>query len=224
METSYDIDELRRQVSSKHIAAYSSPDELRMIGLVFAPPTSKLAKHEILPQISDWHYRSGDNIDFYFLGYRSPSTPNENDDREHLVRQVETEDWYFSGERFNRLLSQFGRVCRYEYSGGADLVLLNARIDSLEQADLDFDSAIVCRLDQMLKDKAILSVGYFFESIFRFVESYAGDDPTWGFSDSKGKGIVKGGVIEVVLSILPRQFASSYRRGGHFAVRQLRRA
>ncbi len=47
----------------------SSSDHVRMVGIVFARPSSSLAKSEIIPALADWHHRSGDHVDFFFAGY-----------------------------------------------------------------------------------------------------------------------------------------------------------
>lgn len=45
---------------------------------------------------------------------------------------------------------------------------------------IDFKTAIVCDLDKMMEDGAILSVERFFETIFAYAKSCSGEDPAWG--------------------------------------------
>jgi hypothetical protein len=48
---------------------------LRMFGLLFARPTSRIAKEDIIPNLTYFHYRSGNNISVYCAGYRSRIEP-----------------------------------------------------------------------------------------------------------------------------------------------------
>jgi hypothetical protein len=76
----------------------------------------------------------------------------------------------------------------------------------------------------MKEDKAILSIGRFFESVFRFAESADDLDPTWGFSDSQGLAVAGSALKRVALSLLPKNLDADYKKAEHFAVRDVARA
>ena len=191
---------------------------VRMVGIVFARPSSPLAKSEIIPALADWHHRSGDHVHFFFAGY------DRYRQRPGFIRVAVPgmDDWGYGPEVFNDIRQQIESRTKWQYSGGCDLLLTNARFDSATQkADIDFSSTIVCQLDAMKEDKAIPSVERFFESIFRFAESADDRDPTWGFSDKQGLSVAGSALKRVVLSLLPRNLAADYRKAVHFAIRDV---
>lgn len=181
MIPAWDYSQVCRQLAAAFRYRYPAGN-VRMVGLLFAPAHASLAKDEIVPSLDYFHHRSGNHIDFFCAGYsRYGFTPGE--------RPVTRDDppWMFSTEAFDRFRRDIERRSRWRYSGEADLLLMNGRRGSDEDAgSLDFSSAIVCDLDRMIRDHAIPSVRRFFEDVFRFAESVTDPDPTWGFSDEIG--------------------------------------
>jgi hypothetical protein len=193
----------------------------RMVGVVFARPNSPLARDEIIPQINDWHFRSGDHIDFYFAGYTYPHP---------LVAGYQevpipgSDPWLYSSGRFNAFREDLESRTAWKYRGACELLLTNARYDSVaDRARLDFSSTICCRLDEMLKSESIRSIETFFEVIFRFAESASDEDPTWGFSDARGLDVAGSALKRVVLSLLPKELGEDYKRAEQFVVQDVGR-
>ena len=204
MRFQYDYAEDRRRV--------------RMIGLCFARPNSALAKSEIFPQVPDWHYRSGSHIDFYFPGFADYC--NEQDTVELSMPGHGT--WYYSPKVFNAFRQQIEAKTRWKYSGGNDLILVNARYhEELQEPEIDFSSAIVCQLDSMKDAKAFPSVEQYFESIFRYAEETSDHDPTWGFSDRKAVSLGSSALQRVALSLLPGGLGAEIEKAKHFAVKDI---
>jgi hypothetical protein len=54
----------------------------RMVGLLFAPVGQPIAKAEIIPRLKDFHYRSGNHINFYCAGYAGEHPPQGRSPRE----------------------------------------------------------------------------------------------------------------------------------------------
>lgn len=110
-------------------------------------------------------------------------------------------------------------MTRWRYSGGCDLLLANSRFDSSkEEAYIDFSTSVVCQLDQMKRDGAIISVETFFEDVFRFGEDASGDDPTWGFSDRMGSKVAVSAFKRLILSLIPKKLGEDVTRAAHFAI------
>ncbi|MCK0506072.1 hypothetical protein [Aromatoleum anaerobium] len=191
-----------------------------MVGIIFARPNSPLAKSEIIPQLNDWHIRSGDHIDFYFVGYTYPHPPTQ----DYIEVDIPGSDpWLYSAKSFNALRKEIESRTTWQYGGGCELLLTNARFDSTAKAAyFDFSSAICCQLDAMKTDHAIQSIERFFETVFRFAESANDEDPTWGFSDSQGVSAVGSALKHVVLGLLPKGLDAEYKKTEHFAVRNVR--
>lgn len=184
-----------------------------MTGLLFAPPGQPLAKAEILPRLNDFHYRSGEHIDFYCAGYAW--WHSDMDD----YRTTGTDGVVYSAPKFDAFRRDIARRSRWRYSGETDLLILNSRYDrEAETGMLDFSSAIVCKLDTMKSDGAITSAGLFFERIFQYSESATGDDPTWGFSDSLAGSSSASALKRFVLALLPKELGKDISRIAHFAV------
>ena len=194
-----------------------------MVGLAFARPNSALAKAEIIPQLEDWHHRSGKHIDFYFAGYTRPH-PQITLRGYTEVSIPGARPWLYSAERFNAFRQELEAETTWKYSGGTELLLLNAHFDEAgDRAILDFGSTVCCKLDLMKIDQAVQGVEQFFEAVFRFAESTSDEDPTWGFSDKQGLGIAGSALKRVALSLIPKELEAEYKKAEHFVVRDVGR-
>jgi len=224
MQPAIDLDDLTYRLTERFKYSYDEDPPLRrtrMVGIAFARPQSSLTKAEIIPQLNDWHYRSGDHIDFFFAGYTYPHpvVPGYME-----VPIPGADPWLYSAERFNAFRQAFEAKTTWQYDGGTELLLLNARFDVANgRGALDFGSMVCCQLDSMKSDQAFPSVERFFEAIFRFAESANDEDPTWGFSDKQGLGIAGSALKRVVLSLLPKGLEAEYKKAEHFAVKDVGR-
>jgi len=193
-----------------------------MVGLLFARPLSLLGKEEIVPNIDYFNERSGKHIDFFCAGYGAGEGVGSRAKRlDKMFENIPFKaNWAFDEKLYVRFQKQVKKESNYIQSGGTDLILLNAKYDSEKDgAYLDYDgSAVLCYLDRMKHDGAIISVEMFFEEIVQYAESASGDDPTWGFSDERGIEIAGSALKRLVLSLLPRNLGEDVRRAAHFAV------
>ena len=195
---------------------------VRLVGILFAPSDSALARTEIVPSLNYFHHRSGNNIDFYCAGYRRYGYDKRSDERKVTDHEP---PWYFSLLAFEGLRQEVERRSRWEYSGEADLILLNGVFDAASgEADLSWPTAVSCDLDMMVRHGAITSVRRYFESICQFSEGFDGADPAWSFSDEQGARIAGSALKRLVLSLLPKKLGDDYRKAEHFAVRDLSRS
>lgn len=192
----------------------------RLVGLLFAPPSSHIGGTEIVRSLEYFHHRSGNRIDFFCGGYR-----RFGEEQNIVIEKEVTSDinpWYYNVLEFERLRQETQQRSTWVYSGEADLILLNARKGGPGQdATLDWSSAVCCDLEMMKKDKAIESVRRFFEDIFRFADAPAGEDPAWAFSDMMGASKARSGLLRFILSILPKQLRELYLEAQHLAVRDI---
>lgn len=193
---------------------------VRMVGILFAPPETTLSREEIIPGLETFHHRSGNNIDFFCAGYRRYGPGLSPDER-----QVDRSDppWIFSARAFMNLEKEIERLSSWRHSGETDLLLMNATADhEITAVSLDFESAIVCDLEEMKRDGSIQTLRRFFEGIFRFAEESSAGDPVSGFSDQQGLHLAKKTLVRVVLSLLPKRLGEDYRCATHFAIRDIR--
>jgi hypothetical protein len=189
----------------------------RMRGLIFARPDSTVAKNEIVPRLDYYHRRSGDNITFYCAGYQE-LPPNSN---QNIIATVDGKNWAFSNDAFCRSVAAVEQDTTWQYSGGTEILLVNTHLltipycnDTLDMVDMS--TAVICQLDIMLKDEAIESVEIFLETIFRYAESCDNEDPTWGFSTEIMKRKATGGILAVILSLLPEAITKNMNKVKHF--------
>jgi hypothetical protein len=74
----------------------------------------------------------------------------------------------------------------------------------------------------MIRDGAIPGIPQFFEEIFRFAEACSGEDPAWGFGTARRNKALGRGLVEVVLSLLPKGVGRQLPKVSHFFVSDLR--
>lgn len=191
-------------------------DRITKIGIaaiLFARPDVPLAKEQVIPQLSYFHYRSGDNVDFFCVGYASQDEAGE------LIapRQIGDVDgvrWVYSDQAFERLCQSIETRSRWRYSGDTDLVLIRC------DGNLQFNSAIVINLESAITDETVPSVANLFEKIILFCRKYNGHDPIFDLSDHLGLRIVGKTLFEL---LLPERLYKFFNRSKHLAIRDISR-
>ena len=137
----------------------------------------------------------------------------------NIAKQRCQESWTYSTKYFNHFRECLSKETTWKYSGEVDLILINAiRKSKTEKSRIDFSSAIVCHLDQMIRDQSITSVSTFFEKIMNYVDTYQGSDPSWGFSDSLGLRTSMSALKRLALEALPKNLGTDMNKATHFAV------
>jgi hypothetical protein len=139
----------------------------RIAGIVFCKARSITGQKEVDPNLGYFGYRSGDHVNFYLAGYNWERT-TESGER----------IWYFNNPEFNQVRKEMEACTTWKYSGGTDLILLNARFDAKGQtASVDFGSPEVFVLERLVRTGGIESVQMFFEEIFRYCEEHFDTKP-----------------------------------------------
>lgn len=190
-------------------------DVARMVGMLFARPSSKLSREDVIPNMPYFHERSAAFINFYCVGYSD--CPDVEKDEE-LVLELNGKEWVFSNSRFNRMRERLESISRWKYSGSVELILTNARLRNRKEADLDLSSAICANLAEMKQIGAIANVETFIEKVIRYAEKPSSIDPTWGFSDKAGVDVAGSAFRSLIVSLLPESLREDVKRAVHFAV------
>ena len=194
-------------------------DDVNLVGVLFVRPENRLARHDILPHINYWHFRSGNKTDFFCPGYVQDYSGQSGPE----VARVGDERWCFSDMRFTSFLEEFEKMTTWRYRGGCELIITNARYDKRKRkSSLDLRSALAIDLESAIDHKATRSVTELCEAVFQF----AGDistsgDPCWEFSDTLGARVLKGSLKEYLLSFLPKSLSPEAKKLVHFASRDL---
>src|SRR3569832_2612466 len=128
--------------------------DVNVTGLLFARPESPLAKEEVIPHIEHWHHRSDSFTDFFCAGYGAAGGPDEVPADIRRLDDIRHVDWWYSSTAFNAFLSEIESRTKCTYRGGTDIIIANARYDSVRRAAwLDFSSSIAINLEQAKKDE-----------------------------------------------------------------------
>jgi hypothetical protein len=214
----------------EHIQCHVTGDATKqMFGLLFAQPYDPLVEKTILPHLSYWNQRSGNNINLYFMGYmpesiwkmsRTWACPSTS---AIPVPILGYDPWVFSSEIFNGLRTEIAERTVWEYSGNVDLLLANVKRKGQHGIELDFSSALRIDLAKALRDGAIFSIEQFFENLFRYAERPERDDPTWGFSDEMGLKAGRSAIKDLLLSCLPEAVRRDAKGAFSFVVSDISR-
>ena len=203
---------------------YARGGAIRLVGFLFARPSSRLAAEQIVPNLDYFHHRSADEVDFFCAGYGMywevfrDKVPDM-----QVVAKVGDRDWLFSATMFNRFRQEVEREAKkWKYGGGVELVLANAHYEpNTSSAVIDFNSAVALDLDKGLADEAFVTVEHLFEDIVRYAEKQRHDDPARGLSNALGLEIVKSLPKRVLISLLPEAVRNDARKAFHFYIKDL---
>lgn len=194
---------------------------VRLVCLVFARPDIPLAD-EIFASLPYFDRRSGEHSNFYFGGIREhPVGGGTRTGDQRVKMEPGRMGWVFNPTDFNEFRAQVEAVSEWEYSGGTDLILMNARVTG-GAAMLDFGSTVSWRLEELKRDGVFETVSTLFEQVCRFADKSQGDDPTWGFSNAAGVREGGSALKELLLTIAPAAIRENVRRAAYFANRDLR--
>ncbi|MBU1052854.1 MAG: hypothetical protein KKC46_03360 [Proteobacteria bacterium] len=187
------------------------------IGVIFCNPNTIFCKNEILLNLNYFHHRSGKHINFFCCGYGNFWPEGLYQDQQ-VVASIDGMAWYYSDQAFVYVLNEFEKTTTWRYSGENELLLLDVSppIDD----KLNINSAIVCNLEIMNRDKAFTSVRSFFEDIIRYSATNENANG-WQFSDRKGGEAAKNYLKEAILSLLPKTLQDTYKKAENYAVRQI---
>lgn len=79
-----------------------------------------------------------------------------------VVTEIAGVKWSFSNQRFVEFIEDMEKYSKWRYSGESDLIFAEVK-----NGRLSYERAMEFHLDNMLRDKAIISVNQFFEKIVR---------------------------------------------------------
>jgi hypothetical protein len=211
---------LTDQLTDAFKGRYPKGSTVQVCGLLFMRPSSKFAANELLPHIEYFDNNSADHIDFFCVGYESYPLKGDLPSECIIVAQNSDSRWSFSPSKFVLFKEGMESDNKWYYSGGCDLLLLNARFDpKKDRAELDFETVIPVDLEDAVTDKAIKSVERFFELVVRLTKNLSSDDPTYALSDYLAIEFGKKEVVNVLRKVLPYGLGDIASKCQHFAIR-----
>jgi hypothetical protein len=188
--------------------------------IVLAPPFTRVGKDEVIPRISYLDSRSAHYIHFYCAGYSGfwdgycPLDIQE-------IGEVKQENgkmiaWAFSQTLFAEFVSQLERLTTWKYTGKAELILLNPRVD--------FSNALVLDVDKMILDASVQHSSELFESIIRYCREHGDNPSAYDFSNIQLIREAGKTSLESLLALLPKPVQGLWNRGHHYAVKNIEKA
>lgn len=188
-----------------------------MIGILFAPPCTKVASERIVPRLGYLNARTAEHIHFFCAGYGGYGFA----EGAKPIGEVRYNDgvvipWGFSQRKFAEFVNDMEATTSWKYSGEADLILVGPH--------LEFSDAIVYDIEAMLKDGAIDNPARLFEAIIAFARSRGVEASTYELSDKEGVRTFGEAAAEAIIDVLPKPLQKLWNRGVHYRVQNLARA
>lgn len=191
------------------------PGQTALTGILLARPEDPFSKKEILPHLQYWHYRSGEYIDFFCVGY----VPHLHvPDAQPVGVRFAGFEWAFSHEAFVEVLKHLELTTEFDYEGTTCLLLVNAMFDG-QRARLDFDRSVQIDLESLSNGETPKQIA---ETLFRFAKDMNADieNPLWEYSDAVGKRILKQSILDSIKGVLPKALRANVDNALKFVVRK----
>lgn len=134
-----------------------------IIGILFTRPNLQTGE-AILSSLDYYHFRTGKTVDFYLPGYGAywyGSYPDEK-----VVAKIDGVEWSFSTEMLVKFVEDVEKYSKWDYKGESELLLV-----PYVKKRISYDKMMIFHLDQMLRDKVIVSIDSFFEKLFKLCKS-----------------------------------------------------
>lgn len=217
MEVFYNRTGIEQQLTSAFRDRYKRKDAA-LTGILLARPEDKIAKDLVLPNLEYWHYRSDYYTDFFCAGYAPTEIVST---AKPVGVTIDGREWGFSLPAFIEIVETLEREANMKYEGDTYLLLLSSYFDG-QIARLDFRRCLHLNLREALEDKAITTPTQLVDGIFDIAKQIneGVKDPVWELSDKFGHKIIKSGIKDALLSLLPSWLAPPTRKALHFAVHQ----
>lgn len=200
-----------------HVMAHPRREDGAACCILLAPPFTKVGKDEIIPRLGYLDNRSAQYVHFYCAGYGGYWHPSFVPDMQDIGK-VKYEGgtmipWAFSQKLFAEFIDQLEHATTWKYSGNSELIFLGPSVD--------FSNALVLHIDAMVRDGGIGNSAELFEGIIRYCKNATGEANAFDFSDISGAKEMGKAAIESLLSILPKSAQGLWKKGQHYAIRDI---
>jgi len=220
MQVFYTKKDIEDQLTDAFLTRYQTfrKKNVALTGILLARPEDKITKESILPHLEFWHYRSDFFTDFFCAGYIPVQFVS---DAKPVDVRIDGLDWGFSLRAFIELVDDVETQTGWHYNGDPCLLIANAYFDG-GRAHLDFARSIRVNFREALEDRAIATPTELADSVFEFAKRVNEDstDPVWELSDQFGVRLIKGGLKDAFLSLLPDWLNKRAKAGFHFVVHE----
>lgn len=178
------------------------------IGILITRPDLEVGK-SILNSLNYYHHLSGNNTNFYLPGYGTYWYESYPDGQ--VVTKIEGVDWSFSDKMFVCFINDLETYSKWEYSGESELLMLEYK-DGI----LSYDNMMQFYLDNMLRDRVIVSIPSFFQQLFRICKK---DKSLKDIGSAFGKDKLIQVTKENILNNIPPSLANVFAQEKYFCIR-----
>ncbi len=196
-----------------------------LIGLLFAPPYTKIAAEKIVPRISYFNERMGQAVHFFCAGYGGYGFAEDS----QAIGEFHYNDgsvipWGFSQQKFAKFVNELQKATSWRYSGESDLILVEPRFNFAgKEPQLDFSDVLVFDLEAMVRDGAIDHVPRLFERITDYAQTQGFNATTSDFSNRRGVHIGAEALASAIVGLTPKAVQILLKQGVHYRTRNIAR-
>lgn len=195
----------------KNSEKYGITDDV--VAILITRPDLATGK-DILNSLEYYHFRTGHSINFYLPGYGAYWTEEEYPDGK-VVTEIASVKWSFSNQRFVEFIEDMDKYSKWRYSGESDLIFAEVK-----NGRLSYERAMEFHLDNMLRDKAIISVNQFFEKIVRIGQEGRSMNQIGNkLGIDKGKQVV----FDALLEKMPMHMGDVIKQEKYFCVKNIQK-
>jgi hypothetical protein len=195
-----------------------------LVGILFADPAFELTKKEIIPFLHRFDVRSQSFTNFFFAGYVIQNEAPQYPDAFYVTDGPGGLQWQFSVEAFEKIRRDLESHTRWQYSGGVDLLLVDATRDrnKYSRMELCWDRSLPFDLSAARDSKRIPQLPQFFEPLFRKAESEHAT-PIMAVSDNALGPMCASVAKALVAHFTSKEAVAEFEKAQLFAVRDLAR-
>lgn len=205
------LDGMSLKEIKKNSEKYGITDDV--VAILITRPDLATGK-DILNSLEYYHFRTGHSINFYLPGYGAYWTEEEYPDGK-VVTEIVGVKWSFSNQRFVEFIEDMEKYSKWRYSGESDLIFAEVK-----NGRLSYERAMEFHLDNMLRDKAIISVNQFFEKIVRIGQEGRSMNQIGNkLGIDKGKQVV----FDALLEKMPMHMGDVIKQEKYFCVKNIQK-
>lgn len=210
---------MQEALTLNHVKKHKDYEDSAMCCILIAPLFTKVGREGVVPRIGYLDYRSAKYIHFYCVGYGGYWHKSDFPDMQEIgtVKYDEGTEipWAFSQRMFGEFIDELESETTWNYSGEAELIVMGS--------DVDFSQCLIFDIEAMLNDKALNNSSELFEALIKYAKASSASPSAYQFSDEKGGEQLVKATIDAVLSFIPKPAQGLWKRGKHYAVKNINR-
>ena len=156
-----------------------------------------------------YHHVTGNNLNFYLPGYGAYWYGTYPDGQ--VVSKINGTEWSYSDKMFVGFIEDLEKYSTWKYSGESELLMLKYK-----NGTLSFDGMMRFYLDNMIRDKVIVSVPSFFQQLVRICKK---DNSLEKISNTFGRNRLAQVTKETILDNIPSCLENVFTQEKYFCVK-----